>query len=124
VFRAANNELVGIVDIHNGGRMLAYGDNPLWKLTMASPGYMPDAERSLEEVSSRGLVQRLKFKEDWPGTSEVLEVLGNKETATHHRLSRDRQQVKLALDWSDISVGDEDKVISVKATVTADAGSP
>ncbi len=35
VFHSANNELAGIVDIYNGGYMLAYGNGPIWKMTLA-----------------------------------------------------------------------------------------
>ncbi len=106
VFRSSNNELVGLVDICNGGRLLAYGDGPLWKLTMAESSYRVSGFPSFEP--EEGLV----------------EVTSRQAGTTRHRLSNNRRGVALTLAWDDISGGDGKKILSAQAKVSADAGSP
>ncbi len=106
VFRSKNNELAGLVDIYNGGRMLAYGNGPLWKVTLADSKKKPAGFSSWE--SATGLLQ------------------GNSEQAvsTRNGLTRGLRKVQLTLDWEGISTEEENRILSVNATVSADAVSP
>lgn len=104
VFRAANNELAGLVDIYNGGRMLAYGNGPLWKMTLADSSYKPK-----------------DFREPTEG---LVEVASRQAGATRNQTSRGRRGVTLTFTWEEITVVDEKNVLSVQATISAEAGSP
>ena len=106
VFRAADNELAGLVDIYNGGNMLAYGDGPLWKMTLADSAKKPAGFPA------------------WEATTGLVEVSGRQAVSSRSKISRGWRGVKLTLTWADISVDGEKNILSVKATVSAEAGSP
>jgi hypothetical protein len=106
VFRTANNELAGLVDVAHGGGMLAYGDGPLWTMTLAN------AEKKPAGFSA------------WEGTEGLVEVASRQAGSTSYHTRRRSRTVQLTLNWDALSTNEEDNILSVQAKVSADAGSP
>ena len=125
VFRSANNELAGLIDVGNGGVMLAYGNGPLWRMTFSAPGYIPHNERELEEISSDGHLQRLKITDyrDMPGARKTIEGHPSKPLTTSYSLDCVGQEAMLTLVWSGITIGEEKETVSLQATISADSQS-